>query len=625
MPPQTEQEKQEKQERLKKLERLRELIIQRDSMSGNAPIAQASERTEDGFLRDSPTNTISSGSPEISATPISARGDSPESTFDNDVNRTSRDFVKQLPGALGGVVDAAATLATGIITEPASGFLGAGATAIDALIGGEDPLKRGADVQKTISDLNVFPISERGKETAAEVFSPLTALAEASDKAGNVVLDKTDSPALATLTKTVLEAVPMAFGARKKGSRTMSERTADVDSATNELSNLGLKISDPIVRQRGQLVESAKELGGQTQRAEGIGDVQRRIQGRRTGEEAVTNNRYNQARAIDADISTSQVTDLQGIISERLKNRVISTETTPATMRIIDKLDEIASGDLADPVSIRRLNEFRIQNNAVRNSKDADNSAITVINDSVAAFLREQATLDFIRGDAAAVAKWEEAFRGTESFKEMFDTNKVMKDLSTNLEATPEMAKQWIFNANSVNAKPQAGAVVKRIGEVIGKDSPEYGMLRQEVLFDILEPLLKEEPNFKSFANNYDKFVRNNPTLERELFPDSATEMLTLRRFVSSLERGSAQGLDLNLNQTLSRMLFGHEIAKSAVKVNIGTQLMNLVRSTVGKSPKQRILSEFVGYDINKPLLPKSPVAIGAGVQTGIDQQEQQQ
>ena len=222
------------------------------------------------------------------------------------------------------------------------------------------------------------------------------------------------------------------------------------------------------------------------------------------------------------------------------------------------------------------------------------------------------------------MAKWEKAIAESKSLNEVFDTDKVIRDLSTRLDATPETAKQLIFGMNSVNAKPQAGAVVKQIGEILGKDSSEFGALRQEALFDIVQPLLKENPNFKGFADNYDKFVRNNMTLGNELFPDSMGEMLTLRRFVSNLEKGSAQGLDLNLNQTVARILFGHEIAKGAVRVNLGTNLMNIVRGTAGSSPKQLMISDFTGYDITRPLLPKAPVAIGATVQSGINQEERE-
>lgn len=544
--------------------------------------------------------TITS-TPDVGLTPKSLQGQDPAPEF-----TAGEEAI--------GALETGAALVSGSLTVPAAGIAGLARAGVATLRGEEDPLKIGAELSEKIAGSGFQPRTEAGKATLENVSKPFQALSEITTGAGNVVLEATGSPALATATKTALEAAPMALGIRRPG-RTVSDRNVDVRGVVEELGELGLKTDAPIVTQRGQLVESAKDrAGGQVQKAEGIGDVQASIQGSRLVEEGLVNKVYADARSLNAEISSSQVRDLQTAVTDSLRERVISKETTPATTRILTMLDDIVSP--GEPVSVRRLEEFRIQNNAVRGSKRADNEAISEINSQVSSYLRAQASKDLVSGDVAAVAKWEEAFKATKDFKEVFDTDKVIQDLSTRINATPEQAKNWIFGANAVNAKRQAGAVVKQIGEILGKDSPEYGMLRQEVLFDIVEPLLKAEPNLKTFANNYDKFVRNNMTLGRELFPDSMGEMLTLRRFAASLERGTARGLDLNLNQTLARILFGHEIAKGAVRVNLGTNLMNIIRGTAGSSPKQLLISDFTGYDITKPLLPKTPIVIGGAQQT---------
>tara|TARA_R110002094_G_scaffold157781_2_gene144044 strand:+ start:10891 stop:12681 length:1791 start_codon:yes stop_codon:yes gene_type:complete len=540
---------------------------------------------------------------EVSATPISVQGQDPTPKFT---------FGEELKG----VGETGLALATSAATVPAAGIAGLTTAAIP---GG----KTGPEGVESVLSKGFQPRSEAGIETLSNVSAPFAAIEEVTTGAGNVALDLTGSPAVATAVKTGLESLPMLLGGRSRGSRTLNDRNVDVASVLEETGNLGLDVGAPIVRQRGQVVDAAKDVAGQTQRAEGFGAVQEALRKARTVEEAYVDNLYFDARKADAEISTSRGTDMMGVIDEALSDRIITNKITPSTRGSLKRLDEIMSGDLDDPVTIRKIMEYRIENNAIRNSKKPDNAALSIINNTVDSFLRAEVTNDLIKGDKTAVAKWQEAFKGTQAFNEIFNTEKVIKDLSTRLDATPETAKQMIMGLNSVNAKTQAGEVVRQIGEIVGKDSPEFGALRQEALFDIVAPLLKEEPNFKMFAENYDKFVRNNKTLWDELSPDSTGEMLTLRRFVSNLERGSRQGLDLNLNQTVARILFGHEIAKGAVRVNLGTNLMNIVRGTAGSSPKQLLISDFTGYDITKPLLPKTPIAIGSTVQAGINQEQQ--
>jgi len=257
-----------------------------------------------------------------------------------------------------------------------------------------------------------------------------------------------------------------------------------------------------------------------------------------------------------------------------------------------------------------------------RSADPSENAALGAMKGIYDSYLDAQLNADLITGDPRAVQRWKDARQATIDYKNEFDANRVIRQLGDN-DTTPEQVKNWILGANSVGAKKEAGLVVEQLKNTLGVDSPSMGILRQEVLFDIVEPLLRETPNFKTFATKFDNFVKNNPTLSNELFPDSVGNLGTLRRFATAIENNTASGLDLNINQTIARVLFGHEIAKGAVRVNLGTNLLNLVRSTAGLSNKQRLLSEALGYDITSPLLPKAPVAIGGAVQTGINQENQ--
>ena len=538
--------------------------------------------------------------------------------------RVRREASKQKPKTsfgenVVGIGDAALTFARGLVGTTVGGVLGSIKAAKDFITGEDDPLKAGAERSQAVQGaITGEPFTEAGKDALSMVSVPFEKLHELAVAGGEKTLDVTGSPALATLAQTTLETAPMAFGVRRPGSKTIAERNIDIANVMDETKAVGLDVAAPIARQREQLVESGRNLGAQEVKAQDIGIVQDALQKARVHTEALVENIYFDAKRKDASVNTFQVTELQKSINSFFDDKVfmVSQEITPKTVVSLEKLDEIASGGFETAVEIKRLMKYRRANNKMRGADATDNAGLAIINGQMDAYLRTQVTKDLVSGDATAVAKWQEAFKGTKDFKEIFDADKAIKNLSTKLDATPEMAKNWIMGKNSVGAKAEAGAIVKKIGEIVGKDGPEFGALRQEILFDIVEPLLKAQPNYKGFANNYDKFVRHNGTLARELFPESLGEMTTLRRFASALEKGSARGLDLNLNQTVARILFGHEIAKGAVRVNLGTNLLNAVRSTAGSSPKQLMISDFTGYDITKPLLPKAPVAIGATIQT---------
>ena len=287
--------------------------------------------------------------------------------------------------------ESALTLATGAVTEPVAGLAG-------LVAAGREGGKTGPEMVESVRSAGFQPRSAAGQETLSNIAKPFQAIEEAATGAGNVVLDATGSPAAATAIKTGIEALPMAFGRRGQGSKTISDRNVDINSVLEETGSLGLDVGAPIVRQRGQAVDAARDIGGQSQRAENLGDVQRSMQIARQVEESYVDSLYGKAREANADISTSQGTDMMSAIDTALQDRNIRNKVTPSTVASLKQLDEIMSGDLADPVTIKRIMDYRAENNAIRNSKKPDNAALTIINNTVDGYLRSQVTQDLIRG-----------------------------------------------------------------------------------------------------------------------------------------------------------------------------------------------------------------------------------
>jgi len=610
-----------------------------------------------GFVRRGPSGRVSVGDvPEFFK-------DRPQpQAVQGLVSRGARkDLVSTFPQALGGVAEAGLTLATGTVGSIAGGVAGGIATAlVNAGKGlGFKGLDKGAvasgvDVLERVSGaITNEPESRAGIDALSMISAPFEKFGELTTRAGEKAMDVPviGGPELATAVKTGLEFAPALLGKRPSGGRTMADRRADVARVTKETGDLGLDVGAPIGKQREQIIDAAKREAGQSRSAQGFGDVQAALQDARIIQDKMVDSLYKRAKELPpASIGPSQVDELIRAIDDSLADRFIDKETTPKTVASLDRLSDITKGKAgpsttitttrgfsgkiqraqtihaptpaARATEIKKLMEFRVGNNAVRGSNIADNAALSIINTQLDAYLRVQVAKDLIAGEPAVVSAWEKAFAGSKEFARTFDDDEVIKTLTSDLKATPEEAKRLIFNRDAVTGKTQAGQLVKEIGEILGKDHPAFNTFRQEVLFDIIEPLLKEKPNYNAFIDRYDKFVRKNDTLARELFPDSAESMQIMRDFAAAVEANRAAGFDMNFSETASRLLFGHEIAKAQVKVSVGAKFINLARSAVGTSRKRSMINALTKYDTQAPLLSKRVPAIGGLIQAGQQQEE---
>ena len=164
--------------------------------------------------------------------------------------------------------------------------------------------------------------------------------------------------------------------------------------------------------------------------------------------------------------------------------------------------------------------------------------------------------------------------------------------------------------------------MVNKLKSILGEESREFAALRQEAIFDIMEPILRPEPDIKRFIKNYDNFVKNNPTLAKELFPDSVNALADLRKMAPSLTKVDPLKLPFAWTRFLAVGLGGHAIARAALKVKTIEKLANVVKSIPAKSRRKRIIAEVLEYDPFAPFLPKKVPFIGAMTQSAIDQSE---
>jgi len=547
------------------------------------------------------------------------------------------------PQIVEGIAEAGLTLATGTLAQITSGLQGGVEGIIDFIQGKDDvAFETGGRITEMLERRTFQPRSEFGQKILKTAGKALEPLAAASKKAGDVTLEKTGSPAFAALVHTGVEILPDLLGL--KGGRSVRKaQKADIQLATESASRAGVDVGENILTQRGQVIQSALEqTGDQVVRGQELETVRRSVESARNIERARIDALYAEARGAGATISTNQTKVFPGQVREALSSYPI--KDMPRLQLLLDDMDKLFKAPKQEKTKFRfgvpekppvkpprdvdldniALFQQTLSRRNTNTSDLAQNAAIGVMRGMTKNFLDTMFNTDMIKGSPEALAKWKGSNRAFAQWKKDFDEDSVIRQLGTK-EATPEELKQWIFGANAVGAKTQAGSVVAKIKKVVGEDSPAFGALRQEALFDIMEPLLRENPDFAKFHTNYDTFVRKNPTLAAQLFPDSISPLGDLRKVSAAVDFSTNPALKLNIVNKIVRSFLGHGIAKGAVRIQTGLTVVDMVKRAAGTTTQRRVMADLLGYDPTQPFFPKAPIVIGGVTQTLLNENERNQ
>lgn len=520
-----------------------------------------------------------------------------------------------------GLGETGLAIASGAAAEPIAGLMGLGENIRGLITGEDEPLARAAATVEAVREgLTFEPRTAMGREVAGAVGRPFQALQQGAQAAGGATLAATGSPLAATGVQTALEVVPGLAGARGapgrpvfgeagrpglvEATRTAVEGRRQVREGTEQT---GVEPGASVMRQREQLQAAAeREAGGV--RGEGMEQVRQAVLRARAEAKATTDRLYQEARRMRAGLPVEQAVELPSVA--RAAVRDFDIEAMPVVQRRLADLDRVRE---MPPNSVVRLNAIeawrqRLNRNRPAASDRAQNAALDVLAGEVDNFLTSKFNADMISGDPAAIARWREARQARRALGEQFEGRRgaanVIRQITENTEATPETLRRWVFGASAANARAEAGAVVRRLKEMVGEDSPEFRALRQEALLDIMDPLLRERPNVGQFVRNYDRLVRNNRTLTEALFPESSGALKQLRdRAAATSARQESRFLDqAGVSRGAAVAMFGHGLARAALKVSLADRAFRLLRRTAGKGPKRRFMGELLGYDPFRPL-----------------------
>ena len=524
---------------------------------------------------------------------------------------------------------------------PSPSFNILGRIAADVATGNDESLIRGAEAVERNRGA-VGPLTQTGQESMENLAPIFQGLDRLTKGAGNVVQDTTGSTILATITKSLLDLLPVSMtGRRPKVDGTpitLDQRARDITELRQVAERQGVDLGATRNAQIGQIVDTAnKRVGGQVSTGQDFGDIQSAVVNARRAENEIVDALYEKARETgdSASIYQADFKPLSDAINKTMKAFILDVPEMARVRENLKHLNEMMTRNPNDIVTMNEVADFqkRLNNRSNDPSANGANAAMAV---HTKTWLQSLFDRDMISGDPQAVTNWRMANTAYSEFKATFDDNTTIRRLHEQ-EATPEQVKNWILGTNSVGAKKEAALTVEGIAKIVGKDSREFQILQQEIIFDLVEPLLRETPNLKTFAHRYDQFRRNNPSLEELLIPDVAANpqgwlpgdgqaissrqaLGELRNLAAAVERGDGSALSIDLNRGVAVALFGHGIAQQGFKVSVARKFIDAMTGRSSATHKRQVMADMLGYDPSSPLIPIAPALAGGVIQTGIQE-----
>jgi hypothetical protein len=531
-----------------------------------------------------------------------------------------------LKDRLKGSAEAMLTFATGMPAQAVGGVAGLGDLAYNLVTGNENALDKAVTTMENVSSALIRrPKSEEGQQVLEMLSAPFELFGEVTQAAGNKALQETGSPAIATAVQVGLEYLPGAFGL-KKVPKQVKERGADLRTLKDTTDETGVSLKGNSREQQGQIVSAADNiLQAQTKQGSDLLTVQNAVKRAAENRKKATTYLYDQAteRGNNASVGTARVGALSRIIKDTLKDYDIAD--MPKLSKRLKELDTFASLPTNFSIKVNALSAWRKRINKNSSTDPAEATALGIAKGQLDEYMNDMLESDLISGDPAAITAWKDANRAFTQYKEDFSDVKVVKRL-TEQGTTPEQVKSLILGQSALNAKKEAGLVVRKLNEVLGKDSEPMNHLRSEVVFDVVEPLLRDQPNYNAFTSGYDKFVRNNKTLITELFGEEGVKDLgRLRSITAAVSRNPSSKFTVDVESTVSRLVAGNSLSRNAAKMSLITKGLKAVKGTMKASRQRKLMADVLGYDPKKSLIPLTPLAVQSGVQTTRQINEEQQ
>ena len=496
-----------------------------------------------------------------------------------------------------GMIDAAATMATGAAATPFAGIAG---IAAELAPGGQT----GAEAVRGFQEKYTWqPKTEYGQEYTGMLAEGGAVIERGVDWLATSV---SDNPLVQTTIKTALLGLPEAAGI-KTGVLRYAKTSKQLQAMERVADEMGVNLEAGSLPE--DLARASRKLAV-AKKGEGVMNLQKQLRAERAKIKAIRDARYEQARETRATLRPKSVEELE--FDVRLAVSDYGIDGLPRAKNAMNDIANLSrKSALGERVSVEEVFALRRKVNSYKPgvSDEATTGALGRMVSEMDKYTDDLMYKDLIDGDPTAVANWRKAIEKHREYKVKFDDNKIIRSI-VNDELTPEQVKNVIIGGGKVKAG--SATVVKRIKNILGEDHPAIDGLRQEMLLPIVQPLFEAKPNFRQFTKNVNDLIINNNSMVKELSPKSLKPLLDLDKIAkAAIRTGAAPGFEIDMAEAMSRVLFGHQIAKAALKVSLATKLIKVMQGT-GKSERRALLAELTGIDPSKALIPKSSVYGGA-------------
>ena len=497
-------------------------------------------------------------------------------------------------GAIG-VGEVLAQVASGSFGQVAGGLSGIGAGLSEGGLEGHEA------VSKYSNMFTYAPRTDAGQRFSKAVATPFEWLDEkVSDLSYRLA---GGDPLAATTIKTAIMGLPALVGFGK-GQVSRSQAKTAINELETQAQNLGIEIGSPEIRR--QIADAAEDMAPDY-RGEAIGGLQDAVKNAKSEEGKLVDAKFDLARESNASLDVQTFRGLSKSIQDELST--YDVDMMPVVQK---RMGELAGYvDKGGLISLEEISKWRTRLNRNRPAAadTSQNAALNIMKGQLDDFLDRKFDDDMIVGDPRALNDWKAARSALKDYKDRFSRNKVIRDL-VEKEATPETVRQWVMGASSVGAKKEAGLVVQQLKDILGEDSPQIRALRQEFVFDVVEPLLRPEPDLIQFVRNYDRIKKQNHSALTQLSTRGGLD--ALRNFAASAQQLKiGDKFDVDLERSLSTLLLGNQLAKASMRLRLGRQVLKALRAAP-EDRRKAMLSDMTGLDMNTPILTKGSLAYSA-------------
>jgi hypothetical protein len=564
-----------------------------------------------------------------------------EDTFGDDLWRHTKGMI--------GVIN---TVASSAIAEPLAGWSG-----IFRLLANGSMDQAANDIRAAQDAMTWTPSSEEGKQMLENVAAPLKKLDDSADWLATAV--SFGNPyAEATIYSTLVGGLSVA-GMRGGSRIKVNQRVAEVEKIAKDLgintkpeklgasvieaaermtpnqraANAGdlrdaLRVADEVenarvagLRKRAAetetfvSVEEAAKFAAKSSKElleEGFDIAEMPVLRKRMQEIAKLERRTTEAQA-DAFVNTAQQrASREGLTraQQRHMDSIVPQSTARST-----PLAPLQSVEV-----IRRRIEKTLLSRKDRTNLPAttrESLALTSLENKLGTWLDNQFNADMISGSPEGIARWKEFNAASQSYRARFNADRTLTQLM-DMAASPEQISQFLIGTSAVS-KPQAGAVIRRLKDVLGENHPAIKGIQQDYLYNVAAPLLQSTPDFKAFIHNYDTAIRGNASLVKQLGLKESN-LGDLRRFAATaaeIPGGVGGAIVPDFHRAFSQFFAGNKLAKASLRVQLFTNVLKLI---TGKKriTQKRILADLAEAQFDGPALSKGSVASGRIIQAAV-------